>query len=88
MNPFEKIPEQEINHFKEKVQLWVNVDVQIEKLEKQLKDLKKVRDKELEPEITKSPTISVFPVIRLYPRKLISPIRLSPVYLQILQDHH
>tara|TARA_Y100000996_G_C22074932_1_gene459118 strand:+ start:31 stop:405 length:375 start_codon:yes stop_codon:yes gene_type:complete len=53
MNPFEKIPEQEINHFKEKVQLWVNVDVQIEKLEKQLKDLKKVRDKELEPEITK-----------------------------------
>ena len=33
--------------------MWVNVDVQIEKLEKQLKDLKKVRDKELEPEITK-----------------------------------
>jgi len=53
MNPFEKIPQNEINYFKEKVQRWVNVDKQIEVLEKQLKDLKKVRNKELEPEITK-----------------------------------
>ena len=52
MNPFEKIPENEINYFKEKVQRWVNVDKQIDALEKQLKDLKKVRNKELEPEIT------------------------------------
>lgn len=53
MNPFEKIPQNEINYFKEKVQRWVNIDKQIEVLEKQLKDLKKVRNKELEPEITK-----------------------------------
>ena len=53
MNPFEEIPSNEINYFKEKVQLWVNIDKQIEALEKQLKDLKKVRNKELEPEITK-----------------------------------
>ena len=53
MNPFEKIPQNEINYFKEKVQRWGNIDKQIEVLEKQLKDLKKVRNKELEPEITK-----------------------------------
>lgn len=53
MNPFEKIPQNEINYFKEKVQRWVNIDKQIDVLEKQLKDLKKVRNKELEPEITK-----------------------------------
>ena len=53
MNPFEKIPQNEINYFKEKVQRWVNIDKQIETTEKQLKDLKKVRNKELEPEITK-----------------------------------
>jgi hypothetical protein len=53
MNPFEKIPQNEINYFKEKVQRWVNIDKQIEVLEKELKDLKKVRNKELEPEITK-----------------------------------
>ena len=53
MNPFEKIPQNEINYFKEKVQRWVNIDKQIDVLEKQLKDLKMVRNKELEPEITK-----------------------------------
>ena len=52
MNPFEKIPQNEITYFKEKVQRWVNIDKQIEDLEKQLKDLKKIRNKELEPEIT------------------------------------
>ena len=53
MNPFEQIPQNEINYFKEKVQRWVNIDKQIDVLEKQLKDLKKIRNKELEPEITK-----------------------------------
>tara|TARA_Y100000817_G_scaffold112990_1_gene88478 strand:+ start:2670 stop:3056 length:387 start_codon:yes stop_codon:yes gene_type:complete len=52
MNPFEKIPEGEIQFFKEKVQRWINVDHQIVELEKQIKELKKVRNKELEPQIT------------------------------------
>ncbi len=53
MNPFEKIPENEIQFFKEKVQRWVNVDSQIVDLEKKIKELKKVRNTELQPEITK-----------------------------------
>ena len=52
MNPFEKIPENEIHFFKEKVQRWLNVVSQILQLETQIKELKKVRNKELEPEIT------------------------------------
>jgi len=52
MNPFEKIPENEIQFFKEKVQRWLHVDSQITQLESQIRELKKVRNKELEPEIT------------------------------------
>ena len=52
MNPFEKIPEIEIQFFKEKVQRWLNVDTQIAQLESQIRELKKVRNKELEPQIT------------------------------------
>lgn len=55
MNPFQanSPPETEVQYFKEKVQLWLNVDKQIAELEKTLKELKKVRNRELEPEITK-----------------------------------
>ena len=52
MNPFEKIPEKEIQFFKEKVQRWLNVDTQIAQLESQIRELKKVINKELEPQIT------------------------------------
>ena len=52
MNPFEQIPETEIQFFKERVKRWLNVDQQMCELEKQIKELKKVRNKELEPEIT------------------------------------
>ena len=52
MNPFEEIPQGEIHFFKEKVQHWLHVDKEISKLESQIRDLKKVRNKELEPEIT------------------------------------
>ena len=52
MNPFEKIPPNEIQFFKEKVQHWIQVDRQIEELQSKLRELKKVRDKELEPQIT------------------------------------
>jgi len=52
MNPYEKIPAAEIQYFKEKVQRWVKIDNQIMVLEEQLKELKKVKTKELEPQIT------------------------------------
>jgi len=52
MNPYEKIPPAEIQFFKEKVQRWVKIDNQIMELEAQLRQLKKVRSKELEPQIT------------------------------------
>jgi hypothetical protein len=52
MNTFEQIPQNEIHFFKEKVQRWLHVDTQISQLEAQIRDLKKVRNKELEPEIT------------------------------------
>ena len=52
MNPFEQIPNTEIQFFKERVKRWLNVDQQIAELEKQIRELKKVRNKELEPEIT------------------------------------
>ena len=52
MNPYEKIPLAEIQFFKEKVQRWVKIDNQIIELEAQLRELKKVRSKELEPQIT------------------------------------
>ena len=49
----QQIPQTEIQFFKERVSRWLNVDSQIDELQKQIRDLKKVRDKELEPEITK-----------------------------------
>ena len=52
MNPFENIQPAEIQFFKEKVQHWLQVDKQISEIEKTLRELKKVRNKELEPEIT------------------------------------
>ena len=53
MNTLQSIPESEFNYFKEKVSRWLHVDTQIQDLQNQIKELKKVRDKELEPEITK-----------------------------------
>lgn len=51
-SPFDNIPANEINYFKEKVTRWMKVDTQISELEKQIRELKNVRNKELEPEIT------------------------------------
>ena len=43
-NPFESIPPQEIQYFKEKVTRWIKVDNQISELENQIKELKIVRN--------------------------------------------
>ena len=52
MNSVQEIPKEEIQYFKEKVTRWLLVDKQIDDLTKQVRDLKKVRDKELQPQIT------------------------------------
>ena len=52
MNNLNEIPKEEIQYFKEKVTRWLLVDKQIADLQTQMKDLKKVRDKELQPKIT------------------------------------
>ena len=52
MNNLNEIPKQEIQFFKEKVTRWLLVDKQIADLQTQIKDLKKVRDKELQPQLT------------------------------------
>ena len=52
MNTLQEIPDQELNEFKKRVGQWLEIDEQISKLEKQARDLKKIRNKKLEPEIT------------------------------------
>ena len=52
MDNLQEIPKEEIQYFKEKVTRWLLIDKQIEDLQTQMKDLKKVRDKELQPSIT------------------------------------
>jgi len=52
MNNLNEIPKEEIKYFKEKVTRWLLIDKQIADLQTQMKDLKKVRDKELQPSIT------------------------------------
>ena len=52
MNNLNEIPKEEIQFFKEKVTRWLLVDKQIADLQTQIKDLKKVRDKELQPQLT------------------------------------
>ena len=52
MNTLNEIPKEELQFFKEKVTRWLLVDKQIADLQTQIKDLKKVRDKELQPQLT------------------------------------
>tara|TARA_Y100000593_G_C4172300_1_gene267646 strand:+ start:321 stop:701 length:381 start_codon:yes stop_codon:yes gene_type:complete len=47
-----EIPSSELIHFKEQVKKWLTIDQQIAELESKLKDLKKIRNKELEPQVT------------------------------------
>ena len=47
-----EIPSSELVHFKEQVKKWLTIDQQIAELESKLRDLKKIRNKELEPQVT------------------------------------
>ena len=52
MNTLQEIPNKELQEFKVKVGKWLELDEKISTLEKQARELKKIRNKELEPEIT------------------------------------
>ena len=52
MNTLQEIPNEELQGFKIKVGKWLELDEKISALEKQARELKKIRNKELEPEIT------------------------------------
>ena len=52
MNTLQEIPPEELQSFKQKVGTWLKLDQEIVGLETKLKELKKIRNKQLEPEIT------------------------------------
>ncbi len=52
MNTLQEIPNNELNDFKIKVKHWLELDQKIAELEKKSRELKKIRNKQLEPEIT------------------------------------
>lgn len=52
MNTLQEIPNKELQIFKGNVGKWLELDEKISALEKQARELKKIRNKELEPEIT------------------------------------
>ena len=47
-----EIPSSELIHFKEQVKRWLKLDGEIAELEGKIRDLKKIRNKELEPKLT------------------------------------
>lgn len=52
MNTVQEIPQNELQTFKEEVKTWIQLDNEIQEYEKKIKELKKRRNKELEPSIT------------------------------------
>ena len=52
MNTIQEIPKEELDDFKNKVGTWLELDEQISSFEKKIRELKKIRNKKLEPEIT------------------------------------
>ena len=52
MNTPMEIPQTELTDFKEKVKHWLVLDIQISEMETKIRELKKLRNKELEPQLT------------------------------------
>ena len=52
MNTLEEIPKDQLDHFKTNVKDWLETDEKIKALEKEVREMKKVRNKQLEPKIT------------------------------------
>lgn len=47
-----QIPQSDLINFKEKVKRWLMLDIQISEMESKLRDLKKIKNKEIEPQLT------------------------------------
>ena len=52
MNTLQEIPKDQLDHFKTNVRDWLEMDEKIKDLEKEIREMKKVRNKQLEPKIT------------------------------------
>ena len=52
MNILPEIPKEQLDCFKVNVKEWLDADQQIKELEKQIRELKALRNKRLEPKIT------------------------------------
>ena len=52
MNTIQEIDNNELNQFKIQVKNWLEIDQQIMEKEKEIRELKKIKNKKLEPEIT------------------------------------
>ena len=52
MNTPMEIPQADLTDFKEKVKHWLALDIQISEMETKIRELKKQRNKELEPQLT------------------------------------
>ena len=52
MNTLQEIPKDQLDHFKTNVKNWLEMDEKIKALEKEVREMKKVRNKQLEPKIT------------------------------------
>lgn len=53
MNTIQEIPKSDLDNFRLKVKSWLELDTEISNLERKIRELKKIRNKQLEPEITK-----------------------------------
>jgi len=52
MNTLQEIPKDQLEHFKTNVKDWLEMDEKIKALEREVREMKKVRNKQLEPKIT------------------------------------
>tara|TARA_B100001109_G_scaffold130488_1_gene106090 strand:+ start:836 stop:1207 length:372 start_codon:yes stop_codon:yes gene_type:complete len=52
MNTLQEIPKDQLDHFKSNVKDWLEMDEKIKALEKEVREMKKIRNKQLEPKIT------------------------------------
>ena len=52
MNTLQEIEQKDLNEFKLKVKQWLELDEKISQLEHQIRELKKMKNKTLEPQIT------------------------------------
>ena len=52
MNTIQEINDNELKDFKMKVKQWLEIDEEIKKMENKIKEMKKLKNKNLEPQIT------------------------------------